>query len=105
MTTFTRESLNKLRDEYKLKEYNDRIISRIDYITDRILSIAKCEDNKEYIIKVKIRGIDDIPPRLNSDEIIVDNTKMVHDINAKLKTIFVDVSIEYVDKTIRINWA
>lgn len=105
MTTYTRESLNKMKEEFELEEYNKQINRGVNYIEQCVISTAKCEDHKECNIRVIIIGVDEIPPLGERDVIIINDTKKINDIIAKLKTIFVDVPIEYVDKTIRINWA
>jgi hypothetical protein len=126
MITYTRESLNKLNDNFKLGRYNEHTVNIVNYITNAVVNSAKLERKKEFINVVRIvedsirydkRG--NIQPsnysrQINQTSIDVYDSKQIDSVINKLKTIFVDLTIEYVESkdlrgnllgtAIRVNW-
>jgi len=109
MITYTRESLNKLNDNFKLEKYNTHTYNIVKYITDAVVNSAKLEGKKVFINVVRIvedtisydkRG--NIQPsnysrQINNTSIDVYDSKQIDTVINKLKTIFLDLSIEYVE--------
>jgi nucleoside diphosphate kinase len=127
MTTYTRESLNKLNDNFKQQRYIEHTENIVKYITNAVVTSAKLEGKKEFINVVKI--IEDTikdsthgltirhsnhSRQISQSSIDVYDTKQIDDIINKLKSIFLDLSIEYVESkdlrgnilrtAIRVNW-
>ena len=130
MTTYTRESLNKLNDEYKLQLYNEHTDKIVEYITKAVINSAKFNGAKEFINVVNI--VEDRPQLLNkygkpincsnitsrkidSSSIEVSDTNQIDNVINKLKTIFLNIDIQFVESkdirgnviksAIRVNWA
>jgi len=127
MTTYTRETLNKLNDDFKLERYNQHTESIINYITNAVVNSAKLEGKKEFINVVRIvedsirhstHGLtirnSNHTRQISQSSIDVYDSKQIDDIINKLKSIFLDLSIEYVESkdlrgnilrtAIRVNW-
>jgi len=127
MTTYTRESLNKLNDNFKQQRYIEHTENIVKYITNAVVTSAKLEGKKEFINVVKI--IEDTirhsnhrltirhsdhTRQINQTSIDVYDSKQIDDVINKLKSIFLDLSIEYVESkdlrgnilstAIRMNW-
>lgn len=127
MTTYTRESLNKLNDNFKQQRYIEHTENIVKYITNAVVTSAKLEGKKEFINVVKI--IEDTirhsnhrltirhsdhTRQINQTSIDVYDSKQIDDVINKLKSIFLDLSIEYVGSkdlrgnilstAIRMNW-
>jgi nucleoside diphosphate kinase len=127
MTTYTRESLNKLNDNFKQQRYIEHTENIVKYITNAVVTSAKLEGKKEFINVVKI--IEDTirhsnhrltirhsdhTRQINQTSIDVYDSKQIDDVINKLKSIFLDLSIEYVESkdlrgnilrtAIRVNW-
>jgi nucleoside diphosphate kinase len=127
MTTYTRESLNKLNDNFKQQRYIEHTENIVKYITNAVVTSAKLEGKKEFINVVKIiedtirHGThrltirhSDHTRQINQTSIDVYDSKQIDDVINKLKSIFLDLSIEYVESkdlrgnilrtVIRVNW-
>jgi len=125
MTTYTRESLNKLNDNFKQQRYIEHTENIVKYITNAVVTSAKLQGKKEFINVVKI--IEDtirhpnnsimsksIICQISHTSIDVYDSKQIDDVINKLKSIFLDLSIEYVESkdlrgnilrtAIRMNW-
>ena len=121
MTTYTRESLNKLNEDYKLEMYNTHTEKIVEYITKAVVMSAKLEGKKEFINVVRI--IEDNPQqnfnrgisrKIDYTTIDVYDAKQIDTIIEKLKIIFLGISIEYIESkdirgkhlktAIRVNW-
>jgi hypothetical protein len=116
MTTYTRESLKKLNEDYKLEIYNKQIEDIVNKISDRVIYSAKFKEKKEVIITVQIiEGIPqpifiaekwyDLPPRINFKQLTA--------IIEQLKAIFLDSNIYFaelnigkriIEGAIHVNW-
>jgi hypothetical protein len=126
MITYTRESLNKLNDDFKLEKYNTHTNNIINYITNAVINSAKLEGKKEFINVVKIiedtigydkrRNIQrsNYSRQINQTSIDVYDSKQIDTVINRLKTIFLDLIIEYIESkdlrgnilstAIRVNW-
>jgi hypothetical protein len=126
MITYTRESLNKLNDDFKLERYNEHTEKIVNYITIAVVNSSKIYGKKEFINVVRIvedsirydkRGT--IQPsnysrQISQTSIDVYDSKQIDDVINKLKNIFIDLTIEYIeskdlrgnvlDSAIRIKW-
>lgn len=99
--------------------YNHHTDNIVRYITEAIVNSAKLEGKKEFINVIRIiednkRLGNGYHRQVNQISIDVYNYKQIVSIIEKLKTIFLDLSIEYVeskdlrgnvlDSAIRIKW-
>ena len=116
--TYTRESLNKLNDNFKQQRYIEHTENIVKYITIAVVTSAKLEGKKEFINVVRIVE-DSIRNRqhtrqISQSSIDIYDSKQIDDVINKLKSIFLDLSIEYVESkdlrgnilgtAIRMNW-
>jgi uncharacterized protein YecA (UPF0149 family) len=121
--TYTRESLNKLNDNFKQQRYIEHTENIVKYITNAVVTSAKLEGKKEFINVVKIIEdsikhstirISNHTRQISQSSIDVYDSKQIDDVINKLKSIFLDLSIEYVESkdlrgnilrtAIRVNW-
>lgn len=115
MTTYTRESLKKLNEDYKLEIYNKQIEDIVKTISDTVIKSAKFEGKKDFIIKVEIVE-DTHQPRYNMGNFnpppCID-FKQLTAIIEQLKAIFLDSNIYFaelnigkriIEGAIHVNW-
>ena len=128
MSTYTREYLNKLHNDFKLEMYNKHTDKIIDYITKGVIDSARCYGKQEFMNVVRIiqdnhqeilnrNGqslTNNIIRQIDHTTIDVYDTKQIDTIINKLKSIFPDLNIEFVESkdlrgnilksAIRVNW-